>query len=271
LSGHGGSAPVRVGNAAYDQLQLDIYGELMDAAYLYDEYGTPTHFALWERLSGLADWVCHNWDQADEGIWEARNTRRHYLYSRIQCWVALDRAVRLARKRSLPAPLDHWIANRDAIYRQVMTAFWDDDRGAFVRAKDDRTMDASTLVMPLVRMISPTDPMWLSTLEAIREELVEDSLVYRYRTEDGLHGEEGTFSLCTFWYVECLSRAGQLDEARFIFEKMLGHANHLGLYAEELGPCGEHLGNFPQAFTHLSLISAAYDLNRRLDQPSLAL
>lgn len=271
LEGHGGSRPVRIGNAAYDQLQLDIYGELMDAAYLYDEYGTPTHFALWERLSQLADWVCRNWDQADEGLWEARDTRRHFLYSRIQCWVALDRAIRLARKRSMPAPLDHWTENRDAIYRQVTTEFWDDKRGAFVRAKDDRSMDASTLVMPLVRMISPTDPMWLSTLEAIRDDLVEDSLVYRYRSGDGLDGAEGTFSLCTFWYVECLSRAGRLDEARFIFEKMLGHANHLGLYAEELGPCGEHLGNFPQAFTHLALISAAYDLNRRLDRPTLAL
>jgi GH15 family glucan-1,4-alpha-glucosidase len=185
--------------------------------------------------------------------------------------VALDRAIRLAHKRSLPAPLDRWTDNRDAIYRQVMTDFWDEDRGAFVRAKDDRTMDASTLVMPLVRMISPTDPRWLSTLEAIREELVEDSLVYRYRTGDGLDGAEGTFSLCTFWYVECLSRAGRVDEARFIFEKMLGHANHLGLYAEELGPCGEHLGNFPQAFTHLALISAAYDLNRRLDRPNVTL
>jgi GH15 family glucan-1,4-alpha-glucosidase len=264
LAGYGDARPVRIGNAAHGQLQLDIYGELMDAAYLFDKYGTPTSVALWRRLAGLADWVAANWDQPDEGIWEVRGGRRDFLYSRIQCWVALDRAVRLARKRSLPGPIDGWRRTRDAIYAQILREFWDDGRGTFVQAKGAHGLDASTLIMPLVRLISPTDPMWLSTLDAIQRDLVEDSFVYRYRDADGLDGDEGTFSMCTFWYVECLSRAGRLDEARFVFEKMLSHANRLGLYAEELGPCGEHLGNFPQAFTHLSLISAAFDLDRRL-------
>jgi GH15 family glucan-1,4-alpha-glucosidase len=183
-------------------------------------------------------------------------------------WVALDRALRLARKRSLPAPIAQWTETRDQIYSDVFDRFWDADRGAFIQHIGTTALDASSLLMPLVRFISPTDPRWLSHLKAIESTLVDDSLVFRYNTEaaaaDGLGGEEGTFSMCSFWYVECLARAGDLQKARFYFEKMLGYANHLGLFAEELGPRGEHLGNFPQAFTHLSLISAAYDLNRRL-------
>jgi GH15 family glucan-1,4-alpha-glucosidase len=184
------------------------------------------------------------------------------------CWVALDRGIRLAHKRSFPAPLELWYKVRDEIYHDIFTSFWNDKRQAFVQYKGAEVLDAATLLMPLVRFISPIDPRWLSTLGAIEETLVDDSLVYRYRIGDafwdGLYGDEGTFSMCSFWYVECLSRAGDLEKARFFFEKALGYANHLGLYAEELGPCGEHLGNFPQAFTHLALISAAYDLNRRL-------
>jgi GH15 family glucan-1,4-alpha-glucosidase len=271
LAGYGGARPVRIGNAAHGQLQLDIYGELLDAAYLFDKYGQATSVALWRRLAGLADWVATNWDRPDEGIWEVRGGRRDFLYSRIQCWVALDRAVRLALKRSLPGPLEDWRRTRDRIYAQIMRDFWDAERGSFVQAKDNRALDASTLMMPLVRLISPTDPRWLSTLDAIQHELVEDSFVFRYRADDGLDGEEGTFSMCTFWFVESLSRAGRLDEARFVFEKMLSHANRLGLYAEELGPAGEHLGNFPQAFTHLSLISAAFDLDRRLEGRGMVL
>jgi GH15 family glucan-1,4-alpha-glucosidase len=264
LEGYAGSGPVRIGNAAYGQLQLDIYGELMDSIYLFDRYGDPIHHDLWQHMARLVDWVCDNWDQPDEGIWEVRGGRKHFLYSRVMCWVALDRALRLARRRSLPCPTERWQAARDTIHQQVFERFYDARRGAFVQSLGSTALDASACIMPLVRMIGPTDPKWLSTMAAIERELVDDSLVYRYRVEDGLVGGEGTFSICTFWFVECLSRAGDLDKARFLFEKMLGHANHLGLFGEELGPCGEHLGNFPQAFTHLALISAAYDLDRRL-------
>lgn len=268
LEGYKGSSPVRIGNGAYNQLQLDIYGELMDSVYLYNKYGEPIHHGLWTNLVPIVDWVCDNWRQADEGIWEVRGGKQEFLYSRLMCWVAVDRAIRLARKRSFPAPLEKWHMVRDTIYHDIFAHFWDSERQAFVQHRYTKTVDAATLLMPMVKFISPTDPCWLSTLKAIEEELVEDSLVYRYRigeaAVDGLQGEEGTFSMCTFWYVECLSRAGDLQKARFYFEKMLGYANHLGLYAEELGPSGHHLGNFPQAFTHLALISAAYDLNRRL-------
>jgi GH15 family glucan-1,4-alpha-glucosidase len=182
-------------------------------------------------------------------------------------WVAIERAIRIARQRGLPADLVRWLSVRDAIYRQIMVRGWHPERKAFVQHYDTDVLDASVLLMPLVKFIAPTDPRWLSTLDAIKEELVSDSLVYRYNpvaSPDGLEGEEGTFSMCTFWYVEALARAGRLDEAQFIFEKMLTYANHLGLYAEEIGPSGEALGNFPQAFTHLALISAAFNLDRQL-------
>lgn len=270
FEGYRGSRPVRIGNAAYQQLQLDIYGELLDSLSLYDAFGRPVSHDQWESLARHVDWVARNWEREDEGIWEPRGGRKHFLYSRVMCWVAIDRGLRLAARRSLPAPVERWRAARDAIYRDVFDNFWDPKRRAFARSKGGCAQDASTLLLPLVGFISPTDPRWLSTLRAIEEELVEDSLVYRYRTGsqsgDGLTGHEGTFSICSFWYVECLSRSGDLNKARFFFEKMLGYASHLGLYSEELGAYGEHLGNFPQAFTHLALISAAYDLNRRLDE-----
>lgn len=266
--GYRKSSPVRIGNGAYDQLQLDIYGELMDSVYLYDRYGEPISFQLWQSLTKLIGWVCKNWHKKDEGIWEVRGGKQEFLYSRLMCWVALDRAVRLAVNRSLPAPLTEWIRIRDEIHQEIHTHFWSKKRNAFVQYKNSETIDAANLLMPLVKFISPTDPMWLSTLKAIEEDLVEDSMVYRYRVEDaasdGLAGDEGTFSMCSFWYVECLSRSGDLEKACFYFDKMLGYANHLGLYAEELGSHGEHLGNFPQAFTHLGLISAAVNLNRKL-------
>jgi len=273
LEGYRGSRPVRIGNAAYDQLQLDIYGELMDSLYLYDKYGETTSYDLWQRISRVVEWVCAHWNQPDEGIWEVRSERRHFLYSRLMCWVAVDRGVRLAVKRSLPAPLERWRAVRDEIYRDVWENFWDPREEAFVGHRGSTRLDAACLLMPLVRFVSPTDPRWLSTLRAVERRLVEDVLVRRYeivgREVDGLAGTEGTFSLCSFWYVECLARSGDLQKARFLFEKMLGYANHLGLYSEELGPSGEHLGNFPQALTHLALISAAYDLDRRLSGAGL--
>jgi GH15 family glucan-1,4-alpha-glucosidase len=268
LEGYRKTSPIRIGNRAAGHLQLDIYGELMDAVYLYNKYGELISYDLWTQLTRLINWVVKNWAQPDQGIWEVRGGRQDFLFSRVMCWVALDRGIRLAHKRSFPAPLSEWYKVRDAIYRDIFENFWDTERQAFVQHKESRTLDAASLLMPLVKFMAPTDPRWISHLKAIEAELVDDSLVYRYRTgaafSDGLAGSEGTFSMCSFWYVECLCRAGDLQKARFFFEKMLGYANHLGLYGEELGARGEHLGNFPQAFTHLALISAAYALDRRL-------
>jgi GH15 family glucan-1,4-alpha-glucosidase len=267
LEGYAGSAPVRVGNAAVDQLQLDIYGALIDSIYLYDKWGRPISSDRWEEVRRLVAWVCENWDTPDEGVWETRGGRKNFVYSRLMCWVAIERAIRMANHRGLPADLRHWQETRDAIYYQIMRRGWSPQVGAFIQYLDGEVLDASVLMMPLAKFVSPTDPKWLSTLDALGRELVSDSLVYRYDARvspDGLSGEEGTFSICSFWYVEALSRAGRLDEARLAFEKMLTYANHLGLYAEEIGHTGEQLGNFPQAFTHLSLISAAFCLNQAL-------
>lgn len=267
LSGYRGSAPVRIGNGAADQLQLDIYGELIDSVYLYNKYGTPIYSDAWDDLQRIVDWVCENWDQADEGVWEVRGGRQRFTYSRLMCWVAIERAIRVARQRGLPADLVRWMSSRDDIYRRVMSHGWSDSRQAFVQHENTDYLDASVLLMPLVKFIAPTDPRWLTTLDAISAELVSDSLVYRYNagaSPDGLQGDEGTFSICSFWYVEALARAGRVTEARLAFEKMLTYANHLGLYSEEIGPTGEQLGNFPQAFTHLALISAAFNLDRQL-------
>lgn len=267
LDGYRGSRPVRVGNGAAGQRQLDIYGELIDSVYLYNKYGTPIYHEAWEDLTRIVEWVCENWDQADEGIWEVRGGRQHFTYSRLMSWVAVERAIRIARQRGLPGDLVKWLRARDEIYRQIMERGWNEERGAFVQYCGSDVLDASVLLMPLTKFVSPTDPRWLSTLHAIGDELVSDSLVYRYNvaaSPDGVEGEEGTFSICTFWYVEALARAGRLGEARLAFEKMLTYANHLGLYSEEIGPTGEALGNFPQAFTHLALISAAVNLDRQL-------
>jgi GH15 family glucan-1,4-alpha-glucosidase len=276
LEGYRGSRPVRIGNGAYDQLQLDIYGELMDAVYLYNKYGDPIWYELWSHLRGLIDWVCDNWRREDEGVWEVRGGRRHFVYSKLMCWVAVDRGLRLADKRSFPADRERWLKVRDEIYEEIMEKGWSPKRQAFVQAYDDDTLDACNLIMPLVFFAAPKGPRMLSTLDAINrppryDGLVTGGLVFRYDVEmsaDGLMGEEGTFSLCTFWLVEALTRAGRLEEARLIFEQMLGYANHLGLYAEEIGPRGEALGNFPQAFTHLTLISAAFNLDRALGRRS---
>jgi GH15 family glucan-1,4-alpha-glucosidase len=262
------SSPVRVGNNAYCQLQLDIYGELMDSIYLYNKYGEPISYDLWIHLVALVNWVCKHWREPDEGIWEVRGGRHEFLLSRLMCWVAIDRALRLAQHRSFPAPHHDWQRIRDEIFHDIFNNFWSPKRKAFVQYKGAESVDAATLLMPLVKFIGPTDPRWISTMRAIEEDLVSDSLVFRYKIGpeplDGLSGTEGTFSACSFWYIECLSRMGQLDQARFIFDKTLGYANHLGLFSEEIGPRGQHTGNFPQAFTHLALISAAYDLDRRL-------
>ena len=268
LEGYRGSTPVRVGNAASHQLQLDIYGELMDSVYLYDKYGAPISYDGWLQLRRMLDWVSQNWERADDGIWEVRGGRQQFVYSKMQCWVALDRGLRLAQKRSLPIDRGGLRNQRDRIYETIMEKGWNRDRKTFVQYFGSDALDASNLLMPLVLFISPRDPRMISTIDQTVNELVSDSLVYRYEigkgAGDGLTGQEGTFSMCTFWLVEALARAGRLDEARFTFEKMLTYANHLGLYAEEIGPSGEALGNFPQAFTHLGLISAAFGLNRQL-------
>jgi GH15 family glucan-1,4-alpha-glucosidase len=277
LEGYRGSGPVRVGNFAHRQLQLDIYGELLDSVYLYNKYGSPISYDFWRHLQRLLDYVCDHWREPDEGIWEVRGGRRHFVYSKLMCWVALDRGIRLADKRSFPSNRNRWRACRDEIYQEIMTRGWNRDRQAFVQHYGSDTLDAGNLMMPLVFFLSPDDPRMLKTLEATLHSpekggLYSNSLVYRYNvheTGDGLDGSEGTFNMCTFWLVEALTRAGRvdpsrLDDARLIFEQMLGHANHLGLYAEETSQSGEALGNFPQAFTHLSLISAGYNLDRAL-------
>ncbi len=273
LAGYKQSKPVRVGNAAHDQLQLDIFGELMDSIYLYNKYGQKISQAFWEDIVKLMNWVADNWQHQDKGIWEIRGVDQPFTYSKLMCWVALDRAARLAQKRSLPAPRERWLTVRDRIYNEIIECGWSEEQEAFVQYYGGETLDASNLLMPLVFFMAPTDPMMLKTLDAIMRPprkggLLTDSLVYRYDTAygvDGLDGEEGTFNMCTFWLVEALTRAGRIDEARRIFEQMLAYANHLGLYAEETGMQGEALGNFPQAFTHLSLISAAYNLDLALD------
>jgi GH15 family glucan-1,4-alpha-glucosidase len=267
LEGYRGSAPVRIGNAAAEQLQLDIYGELIDSVYLYNRDASPIHHTTWMDLCRVVEWLCENWDQADDGIWEVRSGRQPFTMSRLMSWVALDRVIRIALERGLPADLLNWQRQRDKIYMQIMSRGWHTDRRAFVQHYNTNVLDASVLLMPLVNFVAPTDHHWLSTLDAISKELVSDSLVYRYNvgaSPDGLSGEEGTFSMCTFWYVEALAKAGSLDEARLAFEKMLTYANHLGLYGEQIGLTGEALGNFPQAFTHLALINAACNLDRRL-------
>ena len=277
LDGYMGSKPVRIGNAAHRQLQLDIYGELLDASYLFNKHGTPISYDIWLSLIRLVDWVCDNWRRRDAGIWEVRGGEQHFVYSKLMCWVALDRGIRLANKRSFPADHARWIKERDIIYQEIMEKGWNPSRQSFVQSYGSDVLDAAILLMPLVFYLSPTDPRMLQTLEAVlmppeKGGLVSNNLVYRYNiheTPDGLSGEEGTFNICTFWLVEALTRSGRfnnqlLDEARLMFERMLGFANHVGLYAEETGHSGEALGNFPQAFTHLALISAAFNLDRAI-------
>ena len=272
LEGYRGSRPVRIGNGAASQFQLDVYGELIDSIYISELQalagrGELIGFDQWRGLARLVDWLCERWEEPDEGIWETRGGPRRFTHSRLMCWVAVDRAIRMAAARGLPADLDRWTETRDAIFAWIMDRGWNDRRRAFVQAEHSDVLDASLLLMPLVHFIAPTDPRWLSTLDAIRSELVTDGLVYRYNhaaSPDGLQGQEGTFSMCSFWYVECLARANRLEEAQLAFEKMLTYANHLGLYSEQIGLGGDLLGNFPQAFTHLGLISAAVALDRAL-------
>jgi pentatricopeptide repeat protein len=269
FEGWRGSRPVRIGNGAADQLQLDIYGEALDTLYNATRQGMQIGHRGWQELSQIIDWVADNWDQPDEGVWETRGGRQDFTYGRFQCWVALDRAIRLAEETGRPSNAARWSAERDRLYDQIMERGWNADVGAFTQHYTTDVLDSSLLLMPLEGFAAPQDPMWQSTLRAIDKQLVSDSLVYRYNpsaSPDGLHGDEGTFSLCTFLYVDALARSGRLDEAVLTFEKMQTYGNHLGLFSEEIGPTGDQLGNFPQAFTHLSLINAAITLNRELDR-----
>jgi GH15 family glucan-1,4-alpha-glucosidase len=268
LSGYMNSAPVRLGNGAHDQRQLDLYGAVLDAAYLYNKYGAPLDYDLWRNLAKILDWLSDNWRDPDEGIWEVRGGRRQFVSSKLLSWVALERAGRIARQRGLPGGNGRWERERDAIYEEIMEMGWNKERNSFVQYYGSDALDASLLMMPLVKFVGPTDPRWIATLDRIQQELTYDTLVERYQTEiaapDGLDGGEGSFNLCSFWLVECLTQAGRIEEARLALEKMFSYSNHLGLYSEEIGYSGEALGNFPQAFTHLALISAAVHLDRAL-------
>jgi pentatricopeptide repeat protein len=267
LAGYRDSRPVRIGNGAADQLQLDIYGEAMMAIHLATPGGSMLPARAWSAIVRTMDWLSEHWDQPDEGIWETRGGRQDFVYARLMCWVAFDRAIRLARDTARPADLGRWVHERDAIYEQILRRGWNAERNAFVQYHGANVLDAAVLTMPVTGFVSVDDPQWQSTLDAIQHDLVSDSLVYRYdpsASPDGLPGSEGTFSICTFWFVEALARSGQLEQAWYVFEKMLTYANHVGLYSEEISPTGEQLGNFPQAFSHLSLISAAVTLDQAL-------
>jgi GH15 family glucan-1,4-alpha-glucosidase len=267
LPGHAGAKPVRIGNGAVGQRQLDVYGELMDSVYIFNRE-QPISYDLWVNLTKRLDWLARHWEEPDEGVWEIRGPRQRFTYSSLMTWVAFDRAGRLARDRGLPAPVERWRKLAASAYRYVQDECWDPSLRAYVMHPGSQLLDASLLVMPLVKFAGPNDPRFLSTLDRISSELVADSLVSRYAPTgiDGIAEGEGTFNLCSFWYVEALTRAGRVREARTIFEKMLTYANHLGLYAEQIGASGEALGNFPQAFTHLALISAAANLDQALDR-----
>jgi len=267
LSGYRGSRPVRVGNAAVEQLQLDIYGELIDSVYLFNKYGPGISHDAWQDLTHILEWLMDNWQRDDAGMWETRDEPRPHTVSRLMCWVAIERMMRMARQRGLPGDLGGWGRVRDEIYERIMEHSWDEEVGAFMQHEGGDTLDAGVLLMPMLKLVAPNDPRFVSTLAEVEKRLVTDSLVFRYdldHSSDGLDGREGTFSLCSFWYVEALTRLGRLDDARLALEKMFTYANHLGLYAEQVGLTGEQLGNFPQAFTHLSLISAAINLDRAL-------
>ncbi|MFP3986066.1 glycoside hydrolase family 15 protein [Streptomyces sp. E11-3] len=269
FEGYRGSFPVRVGNAAVDQVQLDTYGEALYALAQGRGLNTRPTYRGWQAVASLLDWLAVSWDRPDDGIWETRGGRQDFTYSRVMSWVAFDRGLQLAQEFGRPAALDTWRAARDEIFEQVMDRGWSEQRKALVQHYGSDVLDASLLLIPRVGLLNPTDPTWLSTLDAIDHDLVKDNLVYRYdpaASPDGLRGAEGTFSLCTFLYVDALARAGRVRRARFSFEKMLTYANHVGLFAEEIGPSGEQLGNFPQAFTHLSLIMAATTLDEAIDE-----
>ena len=269
LEGYMGAGPVRIGNAAKDQLQLDIYGELIDTIYIYNKNYAKINYELWQTIQKHITCVVDNWEKPDHGIWEFRNGKKHFLHTRLMCWVAMDRAIKIATDRSFPYPEQEWKEVRDQIYKDIYENFWNEKLGAWEQYKGSDSVDASALLMPLVHFITPDEPRWIATLKVIEEKLSTDVLIYRYdntEEQDGLSGEEGTFNMCSFWFIEALAKNKEIDKALEYFEKMTGYANHLGLFSEQIGKKGEHLGNFPQAFTHLALISAALELDKQLDR-----
>lgn len=269
MEGYMEAGPVRIGNGARDQHQLDIYGELIDTIYIYNKNHAKINYELWQTIQKHILCVIDNWKKPDHGIWEFRNGKKHFLHTRLMCWVAMDRAIKIAADRSFPFPEQEWKEVRDLIYTDIYENFWNEEVGAWVQYKGAKEVDASSLLMPLVHFITPDEPRWLSTLKVIEETLSTDVLIYRYdntKEQDGLKGEEGTFNMCSFWFIEALAKNRETDKALEYFEKMTGYANHLGLFSEQIGKRGEHLGNFPQAFTHLALISAALELDKQLDR-----
>lgn len=263
LDGYRSSRPVRIGNAAAEQRQLDVYGEVLDAAHLCYERMHPIRLELWTVLRLFADRAASRWRETDHGIWEVRSEPRHFLYSKLLCWVAVDRAVRLAESAALPGDVGRWRRARDEIRAAILEEGYDAKLGAFTQAFGTSALDASALVIPLVGFLPATDPRVQSTMRRIQQGLTSRGLVYRYLTDDGLPRGEATFALCSFWLVDNLALAGEIDEARDLFERITGYANDVGLVSEEIDPVnGELLGNFPQGFTHLALIRSALNIAR---------
>jgi GH15 family glucan-1,4-alpha-glucosidase len=270
LEGYVGSRPVRIGNGAYTQKQLDIYGEVMDAIYIYNRYDAIS-YDLWRNLLRLLDWLNEHWSERDEGIWEVRGGQQHFLHSRLMSWVAFDRAVRIARDWGWPAPLPTWEQTRTTIYEEIMQKGWHEQRQCFTQFYGSNVVDASVLLMLLTRFVGPREPRMLLTLRRIIQELSMGASILRYdprlAADDGLEGSvEGAFSACSFWSIECLARTGQVDMARIRLEKLLSMGNHVGLYAEEIDHTGMALGNFPQAFTHLAVISACLATDQAINE-----
>jgi GH15 family glucan-1,4-alpha-glucosidase len=268
LRGWRDSAPVRVGNGAWGQTQLDVYGELLNSLYLYREQLGELHPEIQRFVADLANTAARRWHETDAGMWEMRGEPRHHLSSKVLCWVALDRAVKLAPQLGMHADVGHWASERDMIREAVLKRGWSEARQAYAQSFDSDELDAAQLLMPILGFLPATDERMRSTIEAIAAELTQDELVLRYRNEeglnaDGLTGEEGTFVICSFWLVSALAKAGEVDRAQALFDKLAGYANDLGLLAEEIDTAnGELLGNFPQAFSHIGLITAAWEIDK---------
>jgi alpha,alpha-trehalase len=268
LRGWRDSTPVRVGNGAWGQTQLDVYGELLEALYLYHEQLGDLHLEIQQFVADLADAAARRWHETDAGMWEMRGEPRHHLSSKVLCWTALDRAVKLAPKLGMYAKVAEWEAERDRIRDAILTRGWSEAKQAYAQSFESDKLDAAQLLMPLVDFLPATDERMRSTIEAIARELTQDGLVLRYLNEeglneDGLTGEEGTFVICSFWLVSCLARLGEVDRAEALFDQLAGSANDLGLLAEEIDVAnGELLGNFPQAFSHIGLITAAWEIDQ---------
>jgi GH15 family glucan-1,4-alpha-glucosidase len=270
LSGYRNSQPVRIGNGAADQKQLDVFGEVLDCIHLYrrqgcfELYGETLEGPLWSMMRTLVDHVCAHWHETDSGIWEVRGGPRNFVYSKVMCWVALDRGIRAAQQLKLEADLPRWLAVRDQIRADILTHGYNTEIGAFTQSYNDSALDASNLLLPLVGFIAPDDPRMVSTVNCIIEQLTDEhGFVYRYLSDDGLEGHEGTFTICTFWLVDNLAMQGRVTEARSLFERLLKYAGRLGLFSEEIDAHNEAaLGNYPQAFTHIALINSANNLRK---------